>query len=254
MILSGLIVVMMTGSVFNDTFDRANQANLERNYDAAIIAYEQLISEDVIDPVVFYNLGNAYLLAGQTGPAIANYERALQQDPGMTAARQNLQIAIARLPQQTAPPPAPDWHQALLFWDKDLRPRTAVKLAVIGWLAFWFIMGCGVWRGFRKLRMPIVLVAVATGVLCLSGWVKTHPFPVAVVNQAAIAYSGTNVNAEERFALSPGDRVHVDAVRDDWVRVTNPKEDIRGWMQEENLTLIGPPYTRKSAGTAETKT
>ncbi|MCL4216634.1 MAG: tetratricopeptide repeat protein [Candidatus Hydrogenedentes bacterium] len=253
MILSGFIVWAIAGSVFNDTFDRANQAYLEGQYDVAIAGYEQLVSEDVIDPVVFYNLGNAYLLTAQTGPAIANYERALQEDPGMTAARQNLQIALARLPRQTAPPPVPDWHQAVLFWDKDLRPRTVVKLAVISWLAFWSIMGFGVWRGFRKLRALLAVAAVAALFLCLSGWVKTHPFPVAVVNRATIAYSGMNVKAEERFALSPGDRVHVDAIRDDWMRVTNPKDNIRGWAHGEDLTLIGPPYIRKKPDIAETK-
>lgn len=38
-----------------------------------------------------YNLGNAYALAGQTDKAIESYEKALEQDPQLSAAKENLE-------------------------------------------------------------------------------------------------------------------------------------------------------------------
>ncbi|AEF55118.1 VWA domain-containing protein [Marinomonas posidonica] len=64
-----------------------------------------------------YNLGNAYALAGQTDKAIQSYEKALEQDPKLTAAKENLdylkQQQKDHQPQQKtkAPSPKNDQHQ-----------------------------------------------------------------------------------------------------------------------------------------------
>src|SRR5439155_5984489 len=56
-------------------------------------AYEQVAALGVRSEDLFYNLGNAYVKAGQLGPAIYNYERALELDPTLEDVQFNLRAA-----------------------------------------------------------------------------------------------------------------------------------------------------------------
>ena len=55
----------------------------------------------------FYNLGNAYLRAGQYAQAIEAYEHSLRRQPNQPDAKKNLQIAKLKLREQQEPPPPP---------------------------------------------------------------------------------------------------------------------------------------------------
>ena len=75
------------------TFRRGNDAYFHGRYQEAVEAYEQVGALGVISADLFYNLGNAYLKAGQLGPSIYNYEKALELDPSQDDVRFNLGVA-----------------------------------------------------------------------------------------------------------------------------------------------------------------
>lgn len=78
-----------TGSLF----DTANQNYAAGHYVEAAHGFEQLIAREGFSVPVLFNLGNAWLKAGQPGRAILNYERArllAPRDPGIAA---NLRLA-----------------------------------------------------------------------------------------------------------------------------------------------------------------
>ena len=67
------------------TFEAANAAYADGNYDDAIIGYESILEERMHFESE-YNLGNAYYKLGNWGPAILHYERvALLSRPTKTS-------------------------------------------------------------------------------------------------------------------------------------------------------------------------
>ena len=96
LILTGLLCLTMTKPVHAEadaTFNKANADYAAGHFPDAIMGYESLVKNRQWNPVLFYDLGNAYFRTGDFGRAILNYERALALDPAQPEARANLQLA-----------------------------------------------------------------------------------------------------------------------------------------------------------------
>lgn len=244
-----LCAAVFAADSFDAEFRAGNAAFDAGDYSAAIQAYERLIASGAADPEVFYNLGNAFYRAGRPGPAIVNYERALALAPGFTEAQENLEIAVmateARLPR----PLRPAWQQALLFWDVSLTYETARRLAITAWIAAWGALALLLVRPFRFLR-PIALLFLGLALLSgLSAWCKAHPpaLAVGVAASAPVRYGNSELDPM-RFELREGDRVAVEAQLDGWTRVRSV-DNVRGWVRDEQIFLVGPPYAPAPAPT-----
>ncbi len=238
-----LMIALIAGAnVYIDTFDQANNAYMNNDYSKAITLYEQLVNENVAQPVVFYNLGNAYYRSGRLAPAIANFERALQLDPTFENAQENLQTAVRQTKRQLERPLPPDWEQSLLFWHYGLRQRTTFIVAATLWLVFWSVLAVRKMRRIRSKRWAVMvlgMVAVAFGV---SAWLKVHPVMLAVADRDPVPVRyGTNEHDTIRFELYVGDRVTVDKRINGWSRVTTVEGE-RGWAHDQDLVFVGPPY------------
>ena len=81
------------GAETDATFNKANADYAAGHFPDAIAGYESLVKSRQWNPVLFYDLGNAYFRTGDFGRAILNYERALALDPAQPEARANLQLA-----------------------------------------------------------------------------------------------------------------------------------------------------------------
>lgn len=236
------ILGILGANGFERSFDRAAKAYEAGDFSAAIAVYEQLIAEDVVHPAVFYNLGNAHYRMGQIGRAIANYERALQIDPGFENARLNLAQAVGKTQRGLNRAQPAQWEQSLFFWHYGLAPRTIRTRAIVFWFAFWVSLAVRQWRRLRYLGYLVV----ASGVLALlfggSAWVKAHPeAPAVAVENTVPVYFGTDENGAKHFELYDGDRVTVDRRERGWARVT-VADGKRGWARDEGLVFVGPPY------------
>jgi len=74
-------------------FDQANQGYAAGHYTEAAHGFEQVIAQQGYSAPVLFNLGNAWLKAGEPGRAILNYERAQVLAPQDHAIARNLQSA-----------------------------------------------------------------------------------------------------------------------------------------------------------------
>lgn len=245
-ILAVALVTVTASQAFQDTFSRAQAAYADERYADSARAYEQLIAEQVHDPVIFYNLGNAYFRLDEPGLAIANYERALLLAPGMSEARGNLARALRTSGSQVTRPPTPEWEQALFFWHASLPPVVSRTLALTLWIAFWLLLAARMWRPFAYGRTLIALAFAGVLLTTGSAWLKSNPVPLAVVLDSSVSvHHGTNEEDGVRFELRQGDRVVLEEVRGDWVRVQAPVGDgrtDRGWTPRAGLALVGPPF------------
>lgn len=243
------IVALLGANAYQEMFDNAARAYDAGDYAGAIQMYEQLIEESVIDPVVFYNLGNAYYRAGRIGPAIANYERALQLDPGFESAQENLDKAVRDTDRKLGRPLPSDWEQSLLFWHYSLPKWVTNALAAISWIALWVILGLRQWKPLRYTRRAATVAAVVALAFGVSAWEKAHPTLLAVANEEKVPVRyGPGESETVRFELFAGDRVTVDKRQNGWARVTTIDEN-RGWAPDKSLTFVGPPYERPAQPT-----
>ncbi len=74
-------------------FDQANQDYAAGNFKEAARGFEQVIAQQGYSAPVLFNLGNAWLKAGEPGRAILNYERARVLAPRNDAITRNLGLA-----------------------------------------------------------------------------------------------------------------------------------------------------------------
>lgn len=246
MTLAVCAIFLLGADVFESTFDAAGAAYGAGDYATAIEMYEQLVGEDVVDEVVFYNLGNAYYRQGWLGPAIANYERALRLKPGFENARRNLDKAVNDTKTRLSKPLPADWELNLLFWHYKLAPKATRLIAGLLWIAFWSVLGIRQWRAIRYTRQTALVLGMLAMLFVLSAWAKSHPLALAAANAVNVPVRyGTDANETIHFNLHAGDRVAVDVRQDGWARVTSV-DGKRGWAREESLAFVGPPYERPS--------
>lgn len=224
----------------------ANAAFEEGRYQEAARMYGEIIDAGIADAAVFYSLGNARFRLGELGPAIANYERALQLDPRFEGAQENLRYAVAATQHRLARPLRDSWREALLFWDNNLRPAEARWGGLLLWAAFWGVVLARYLRRDRRLTAAAVLLLLASTALLTSSFAKQFPLPLAVASAEAVAVrTGMSPDDTVRYELQPGDRVRIQDTRPGWLLVSTVNGD-RGWACAEAFTLVGPPYQTQS--------
>lgn len=254
MSMTVLLTLLLGVDSFTQTFEQANDAYARGAYDEAAQGYEALIRESIEDPLVFYNLGNAYYKQGRLGCAIANYERALRLDPQMSDARDNLGRALMKTRRKLAAPAPASWAQNLFFWHYDVPHDMTRVLAAVSWALFWAFLGVRLWRKLPYLHGAIVAAGVLAAAFGASAWVKGRPTPQAVVAVEQISLRYGPSEQEEIVLYTPqdggqkapgdlfdGDRILVEAERDGWVRVM-ASDGARGWIPENAIVLVTPPY------------
>lgn len=261
-------LILLGANAFDQEFQAANVAYEAGKFDDAIAGYERVVASGAAQAEVFYNLGNAYYKADRLGPAIANYERAVAIAPGLSEARENLDKAIGETANRLPKPLRPAWQQALLFWDTSLTYPASRSLALIAWLAFWAVLAIALVRRVPYARAIAVLLCVIATLSGLSAWCKAHPVQLAVGIVPAEATPPTAAPAQDaasdpkqkgapvrygmsdtdtiRFHLAEGDRVAVEERRDGWARVRSV-DGVRGWVREDQVCFVGPPYTSAPA-------
>jgi len=239
-----LTSALLGATVFDHTFDRANESYKDENYTEAISLYEQLITEGVVDTVVFYNLGNAYFRSNRLGPAIANYERALQIDPNFNSARQNLRLCIEQTPRSAGRPLPPDWEQSLLFWHYGLSIRASAIAAAVTWLLAWGLLGLRLVRPVPYTRAAAIAALVFAALFAASAWSKSNPRPMAVASDEEVpVYFDRDEGSTLHFQLLVGDRVTGEESDAGWILIEAPSGE-RGWAQRNGFAMVGPPYER----------
>jgi hypothetical protein len=222
-------------------------AQAEKFYRLAAERYETGLrrAEPIHRGLVFYNLGNCYVLAGDPGRAILNYRRAepwMRGDPQWRQALAHVRNERPDIfPLGVLTPVA----RRVLFWHYDWRDQTRVQ--VIGLcLAFgWVLAGLRLYR--RPAWMPKVLVGLAVAVALLVGSSFVHasagPGSDAVIlAREVVARKGDAAIYEAAFSapLHAGAEVTVLERRGLWWRV-RVEDGNEGWIPADTVELVAGP-------------
>ena len=223
------------GHLFYDGID----AYHEGRYADAADLLERIVKKGVNNPGLYYNIGNAYLKAGQVGPAILWYERAKKELPFDPDLKFNLAYAEALVTDKVDP--SFEFFNALFFWQDDL-PTELLKYTAVSLSALFFL-----YAGFRTVRRKKVLTvagSIGCAVWIVVGMMAFYATYHSVAHRRAVILSseasvrsGTSSNATELFVLHAGTRVKVETVREGYLKIFFSKGKI-GWVSRDDAEII----------------
>jgi tetratricopeptide (TPR) repeat protein len=225
------------------TFRRGNEAYFHGRYAEAVEAWERVAALGVISDELYFNLGCAYLKAGQIGPAIYNYERALELDPSREDAQFNLKIArdAARKKGEDKLVGA----ESTPLWIRAVQPFTvgalswlflALYLPLFGLLIARHFLSPGFVRvGLTALTAFVALAALGSGALLGGRLYLAERVERGIVLPDTIAVKeGPDPSYNSSFNVHAGLRVRITETDQDWVRV-RLANGLEGWVRQREL-------------------
>ncbi len=233
----------------NDAFRRANSqadtAQAERLYEQAILGYERIINAgNVSNPMLYYNLANAYLLKDDIGRAILNYRRAEALDRSSRDIRKNLAFARTRCIDTVQIGTERRVLQTLFFWHYDFSLKGRFTMACIFFAILCLSLTFMVWRGRNA---ACTTIAVITGLLALCFTVsvitgsitRAHHIEGVITADEVIARQADWPDAAPSFKdlLHAGLEFELIEQRRDHLHIRLP-DGSDGWIPTEAAELI----------------
>ena len=224
-----------------EAFLEGNRQYRDGDYLGAATAYERVLALGVTAPELEYNLGNAYLKAGNLGEAILHFRRALRQRPTYELARENLRYARS-LTKDVKPesPASSRWS-----WVARLRlgPAWAAGLLFLS-LAGFFLIAALRMRGWRDRTAVGVAQGVLGGIALLLAlalvfeWSQVHARKEAVVVVPEVEVrSGPGPEYTMAFRLHEGTEVEVLRTSGDWEEV-KVSAKLQGWAPRSAVAVL----------------
>jgi len=229
-------------------FDRAQQQFAEQPeaarplFRAAAQRMESLAAR-VPNGYLEYNIGNAFLQAGDIGRAILHYRRAERFIPRDPLLADNLREARSRTLLPIKAGPRDQVLGTLFFWHFQTALRERAAAAMVGFIVFWIVLAV---RLFVRQRSLSILAVVAAVVCLISGasvltemW-KDRNAPAGVILAMDVAaYKGPGTSYQRQFEqpLQPGVEFTLRERRGQWWHMELP-DGKSGWIDAADADLV----------------
>lgn len=248
-----LVSSFNTNEIYQRTFQDANEAYYSGNFSTAINNYIKLIQGGIEDSILYFNLGNAYYHLGKKGFAIACYQHALDLNPSLTVAKENLEKVLNETHRKLALPEEPLWWKYLFIFHYGISKTTTWIVATILWVIGWIIFGFLPWfpNWTRKYFISAFSILIFLGaVFIYSGIVKEFSIPKGVlVVEKANVHVLPSENSPSRFELYEGDRFLVEREESGWALVRSVGNE-KGWVKSNDILVWNklPEYICSNKG------
>jgi hypothetical protein len=209
---------------------------------------QALLDHGADNPELRFNLGNAYVQAGELGQGIAQYLAAQRLRPFDRAIAANLAAARSDVRRRIAGDAATELGGSAPWW-RALRVEFRFALLAVAWLALWVLVGARVLRAawpawlFRWGIVASATVAIAAGgSIGLDRWLAVNRPLGVVIADDVVVRKGNGDGFEPQVAekLTAGVEFRLLERRPGWWRVRLP-DGTEGWIREEQATAIGGP-------------
>ena len=227
----------------DEQWQKANNFYQQKQYDSAVIYFENIAAAKPADAAVFYNLGNTYYRLNKIGPAVLNYQRALKRKPDYKEASENLALTQSRIPGNIQP------AQDIFFvkwWHGLTAPGLIMVWSVISLLLFMGMIGLLLYRRLQKGKVyirPQIIGAICilwllTLFLALCAAKATMGNIQAVVMQDGVSLSATPGKAGKALQQLPeGTTVRTESVKDSWVQISLI-DGRTGWVPQNTIRQV----------------
>jgi len=205
----------------------------------AALSFERVEKQEIKNPYLYYNIGNAYLKADDVGRAILWYERAKILSPNDPDLNFNLNHANSLVKDKRED--TVNMMDVLFFWD-NLVPVKVIQLTAV-FFSFLFFAWAAI-RVFKKQKVfsgtgillcsIFILVTVIASVGCYKHTVQLNA--VIVLSEVAVR-SGVTDTSTKLFSLHAGSKVRVKEQRDGYLKISFSKDKV-GWVKAGDALII----------------
>lgn len=236
------VTAMASGSA---VFDSANAAYAKGDYEKAIGLYEKLLAENKESAALYFNLGNAYFKANNTGRAILNYERAKKLSPGDEEISENLKLANQRTEDKIEAAPQlflSAWKNSITDLMTEKQWSLLLIFTLFAGLALiaLYILSAG--KALKQLGFfggaALMIAAVFIFFLARSKYNAAINSSSAVITAASVTVSGSpSDKGTKLFILHEGVKVDITDEQDDWTEIRIANGNV-GWIKTDGLEKI----------------
>lgn len=208
-------------------------------FSAAARSFESIAASGVVNPDLFFNIGNARLKAGDLGHAILWYERAMRLDPRGPDLAFNLEYADTLLKDKV------DGDLTLgavvMFW-QGIVPVTWLRAAAVALsCVFFLVAGVRVVQR-KKIFSGLARLVMAFGILFfLAAAMEEYRFMTetraVILRDKVQVRSGTMEGATRLFDLNAGTRVWVKGEKKGYLKIKVARGKV-GWIAPGDAQVI----------------
>ena len=190
-----------------------------------------------------FNIGNAYLQAGDTGRAILHYRRAERLIPGDPYLQNNLEIARDRRLSPIKATRQRGILRSVLFIHYAVSGPARAKAAIIAFALIWVFLMLRLFALHRPAMVGVVLSVIVAGSLGVSvgveSWSQRRTPEGVVTEMDVVAFQGPGTGYQRKFVepLQPGVEFTRLERRGDWQRIQLPDAQA-GWIRIDQTELI----------------
>lgn len=222
---------------------RGNPSEARSSFQAAAQKFQLVADNGLANGLLFYNLANAQLQAGDVGRAILNYRRAQRLIPGDPRVQSNLDFARTLCKTPIAASGQRALTSALLRWHDHTATRTRFIVFITAWLLFWcalllrILRPSGIWTMIATVTCVIWIALGISVAMDVTGW-GHRPAGVVLADNVTVR-KGNGTGFEPQFAQSLGPGVEFDVLerRGDWLNIQLPNGS-SGWIEADQTELV----------------
>lgn len=238
-----LTCLLLMWNASQDTWNAANEAYKNGQYEEAAIAYLSLLNQGIDNGPLHFNLGNAYLRSGKLGKAILHYYRAEKHLPFDDDLAHNLALANQMRQDPQIDEENDPFLKKIDHFMSAVDSRVPYYLAMICWLLAGFA-SIGLVLGWDRQRLCGYTLVIAGIIAVLSTGLAfvqyrhltRSDYAVVVANEIQVM-SGPSRRETVSFTIHEGIRCQIMSASDDWVRI-RLANGYNGWVPHAKIERI----------------
>lgn len=219
-------------------FDQANRLYEQGKFTEAAAAYDNLIQAGVVSPALYFNAGNAYFKAGQTGHAILDYRKAEQLAPRDVDIRANLDFARKQVANSVPALPGSRWTR----WMNNISLNEWTVAASVSLAAFFIVLAIQQIRPtLRKSLKPpaigLAFLTVCLGLCLYLDYANSQTQSGVITTNEAVVRRGPFDESQSSFTVRDGAELLVVDHKDNWLEVADAAHHT-GWIRTNQLAVL----------------
>ena len=222
---------------------RSDPESADARFRESAKRFQILVDDGIINPDLFYNLGNAYFQAGDLGQAIANYLRASSLAPDDPRVEANLSYARTLVRPQVSAEGSDELLQRLTFWHSNWPVQWRLIIFGTAWSLLWVAVLIRLWvryAGFRWLAGIAATASIAFGIstiLTVSG--DDRHLQGVLIKDEVVVRKGNAESYSPQFEepVNQGLEFRVLEERPDWLHIELHNGE-SGWIPRSDAEVI----------------